>query len=333
MHQRISAAIARFQNRLVIGSVTKVALAGRLVLCAPPLCLVALSAPESQAKPLPGELAAKDRAILLSPISPWQLNVSDDRCSLARQFDGEEGPGLVLIEQLTPGGRFDLIVAGPDFARARLGSWFYGGMRSDLEMKTISPLEFRIAGYENAIAIGDATIERSPGRRSEDGEPIRAEVDPSAARQVDRIVLQRSTVIVSFETGNMGDAFKALNSCSRELLSVWELDETVHENYHPPQMPGEKVYFSRLNHELATAPDNVGHKSLLRVRAMVAKDGSVTSCYHEYHISSGGREPDVCADIREREFQPATTPQGEAIDSFFSRTIYLSSYDPWSHRW
>lgn len=333
IHSRESARIERFRYLAAMLGFSKVARAGVSAMCALVLCLVALSASESHAKPLPGELAAKDRAILLTPTSPWQLDISADRCRLARQFEAEEGRGLVLIEQLAPGDRFDLTLAGPDFAQAMLGSWFYGGMRSDVEMKTISPIEYGIEGYDNAVTIGDATIASATGRRNEKNKPIRPEVDPEAARQVDRIVLQRSTVIVSFETGNMGEAFEALNTCSRELLSLWELDEKAHEAYHPPRMPGERVYFSRLNHELATLPENVGHKSLLRVRVMVAKDGSVTSCHYEYRISTGGKEPDVCADIRELEFQPATTHQGEAIDSFFSRTIYLSSYDPWSHRW
>jgi len=47
-----------------------------------------------EAKPLPGELAEKDRAVRLEPSSPWQLELADDRCRLARRFDSANGPGV-----------------------------------------------------------------------------------------------------------------------------------------------------------------------------------------------------------------------------------------------
>lgn len=282
------------------------------------------------AKPLPGELAGKERAVRLEPASPWHLEFADDRCRLARRFDSPNGPGMVLFEQLAPGSRFDLTIAGPDFASSRQGSWFYGGMRSDLEMETISPLEYDIPGYENAITLGGVRIDDAISSPNGEGRSIIAAIDPASAGLVDRIVLQRSTTIVSFETGNMKAPFEALNACSQDLVLEWGLDANVHRAYRPPQMPDEKVYFTRLHHKLTTTPGNEGHKSLLRVRAIVASDGSVTDCHHEFALSSGGAEPDVCRDILEMQFEPATAPDGEPVASFYTLSLILSQFDPWT---
>ncbi|MGB3807555.1 MAG: hypothetical protein WA936_10170 [Erythrobacter sp.] len=257
------------------------------------LLLLSTSKPV-EARALPGELAEKDRAIILQPASPWQLEMGKDRCRLSRWFDSPDGPGMVVLEQIAPGSTFDLTVAGPDFASSHKGSWFYGGMRSDREMATIDPLEYDVPGYGDVVTLADVSIEDD--RRSRNGERalVAAAIDPEAANLAERIVLQRSTRIVSLETGSMKEPFEALNVCSNDLLPIWGLDIDVHRAFRPARMPGERAYFKRLHHELASKPGNEGHKALLRVRAMVAADGSVSDCLHEYALSSVAKSP-TCA--------------------------------------
>ena len=282
------------------------------------------------ARALPGELAAKKRAIIMMPDGEWRLEEGDDRCRLRRSFTSEKGPGIVLIEQIAPGQRFDLVVAGPDFARNHRGSWFYGGIRSDEEMETIDPLEYAIPGFENALALADMGIDDylyTPGSKSK---PVKAAIDLASAAKVERVVFQRSTVIVSFELGNMAEPVGALNDCLSKLLSEWGLDAAAYDAFTPPQMPDERVYYSRLHHALASKPSNAGHKSLLRVRALIGENGAVRSCLHEYSISSGGEKPDVCADIERMTFTPAKDSEGEPIASVYSRSLILSEFDPWT---
>ncbi|MGB3808200.1 MAG: hypothetical protein WA936_13450, partial [Erythrobacter sp.] len=66
------------------------------------LLLLSTSKPV-EAKALPGELAEKDRAIVLQPASPWQLEMGKDRCRPSRRFDSPDGPGMVVLEQIAPG--------------------------------------------------------------------------------------------------------------------------------------------------------------------------------------------------------------------------------------
>lgn len=282
------------------------------------------------ARPLPAELADTERAIILSPDADWRLEAGDDRCRLRRSFTSEDGPGIVLLEQIAPGQRFDLIVAGPDFARARRGSWFYGGMRSDEEMERIDPLEFDIPGFDNAIALGNVAIDDYIYTPDSKARGVAAAIDPAAGEKVERIVLQRSSTIVSFELGNMREPVEALNACTAEFLPKWGLDPADHGAHEPPRMPQELTFYSRLNHELASKPSNAGHKSLLRVRAIIDAKGRVNSCHHEYALTSGGEAPDVCEDISEVTFVPATNAAGESMASVYSRSVILSEYDPWT---
>jgi len=159
---------------------------------------------------------------------------------------------------------------------------------------------------------------------------VKAEIDLQSGSLVNRIVLQRSTTIVSFETGNMKVPFESLNTCTRDLLSIWDLDEVAHKAHRPPELAGERVYFTRLHHNFTKAAGNRGHESLLRVRAIIAADGSVSNCHHEYALSSGAIKPDVCDDMREMQFEPATDLDGKPIASVYSRSIVLSRFSPWT---
>jgi len=283
-----------------------------------------------EARPLPNELAKKDRAILLTPSADWRLEVAEDRCRLRRSFESEKGPGVVLLEQIAPGQTFDITIAGPDFASARPGSWFYGGMRSDFEMESIDPLEFGIAGYDSALSLGGIAIDDYVFSFEGESKPVSAAIDLDAAEKVERVVLQRSTTIVSFEMGNMKEPIEALNTCMSDIFPKWGLSVSAHQAYNPPRMPNERVYYSRLHHELSSNPANSGHKSLLRVRAIISRGGVVTDCHHEYAFSSGGLEPDVCDDIQAMQFEPATTEKGERIASVYSRSLIMSEFDPWT---
>lgn len=293
------------------------------------LASAALLAHPASARPLPAELAERKQATILSPVGGWRLEAGNDRCRLRRSFTSNEGPGIILLEQIAPGQRFDLIVAGPDFARARRGSWFYGGMRSDQETETIDPLEFNIPGFENAIALGGVAIDDYIYAPSSKAQSVAAAIDPAAGQKVERIVFQRASTIVSFELGNMREPVEALNACAAELLMRWDLDPEDHAAHEPPRMPQEFTYFSRLSHELASKPSNLGHKSLLRVRAIIDVKGSVASCHHEYAITTGGEAPNVCEDIADMTFAPATNAAGEPMASVYSRSVILSEFDPW----
>ncbi|EDL49876.1 hypothetical protein [Erythrobacter sp. SD-21] len=282
------------------------------------------------ARTLPGELAEKDGAIVLKPLSAWQLDAGADRCTLARKFSSEDGPGLLAYEQFAPGSRFDVTMAAPDLASARRGAWFYGGMRNDWPLITIEPIEFDLPGYGDAATLAGAALEEEP-EDTPSGKPLAATaIDLNAAEMSDRLVLQRTTRIVSFETGNMRAPFEALNACSAELLGDWGLSPFEDDHYTPAAMPNPRTYFARLNRELLRAKKLSGDGALVRLRARVEADGSVSQCKFETLAAGQSDIPDICAEISEMQFEPALNKEGEAFPSLFTLSIRLSPYGAWN---
>lgn len=282
------------------------------------------------AKPLPGELAQKDRAIVFEPDSPWQLDASQDRCTLARGFTSKDGPGLVAFEQFAPGPRFDLTIAAPDLSSPQNGAWTYLGMRSDKPVVLVDLLEFGMSGYGHAATLVGAQIDDPPPQAPDGRALISQGIDPDAANLSERIIFQRSTRIVSFETGNMRLPFEALNACAVDLLDYWEVNPENHNEYSSPIMPEPLTYFARLNNDLLRAEKLKGNGALVRLWARIGSDGTVSHCAFETLAVDKRDIPDICADIVEMQFKPAQSRSGEPFASIFTLSVRLTPYGAWN---
>lgn len=288
---------------------------------------IALALPSAAlARGLPAEEAAVKGAKVLAPIAGWQLEAAQDRCRLSRKFGPENSPSVLLLEQIAPGPRFDLTVAGPDVSQlTRPGDWIYGGLRSDAKLRTIDLLPGAMPEFGGSLNMVEVSIADDAEAKQQLIEPA---IDLADASQVERIVFRQRSNIVSLETGNMRAALEAFNVCTKDLIPMWGLSLEAHAQYKPPQMPGGNTFFSSLRHDFAKESGAKGHQALLRVRAMIAKDGSVTDCHFEYPLSTGGEQADVCHDIREMKFDAAEDVMGNAMASFFVKSVFLTPYSP-----
>ncbi len=286
-----------------------------------------LSAPTAakEMDQLPHDAVKKSDAIKLQPSSGWNIEVAKDRCILSRTFGSESNPHLLYIEQIAPGPHFDMTVAGSTFEDFRLGRWTYLGMRSDRNLSSIDPLIGAINGFGKSMVMPNIALEDT-GRDSASS----AQIDPEAAAMVERVVFRQAGLVVSFETGSIGPAMEALNTCARDLLYYWQIETETHASYYPPKLHKERTTLAKLSHRFAKSAGRKGHSAVLRIRAVIDAAGDIESCYHEYAASSGGDEIDVCKELSAETFTPATDLEGNAIRSFYSRSIALDPYSPFA---
>lgn len=278
-----------------------------------------------EAKALPEELASKDHASVFTPASAWQLDMGEDRCTLARKFQSGQGTGLVVFEQFAPGADFDVTLAAPYLAFARRGAWTYGGMRKDWPVAVISPLEFHLTGYGEALTLARATINGEPAPGT-----VATNIDPQAALLTERIVYQRAATIVAFETGSMKEPFEALNICSAGLLESLEIETPEQPLASLPIMPQRGLYFSRLNKTMFEKAMLGGSGAILRIRARIEPDGTVSRCWHQYALIAGKDLPDVCSDLRGMQFEPAVDHAGEPVAYLFATSVPLYPWGAWN---
>ena len=155
-----------------------------------------------------------------------------------------------------------------------------------------------------------------------------AAIDLGDAGAVERIVVGKSGRATSFETGNLSEPFRALNACSMDLLQHWGLRADQHAGHSPVELKNERLEVGKLQRKFAKGPGRKRHVAILNLQAIVESDGSVSDCFFEIAVATGGGNFDACADVRKMQFRPAQTAAGEPMRSFYAASIPLSWVDP-----
>jgi TonB family protein len=266
----------------------------------------------------PDALAAQDGAVRLEPVIAWNIDFGENRCRLTRIFGSEQDRHLLMIEQGAPGGAFGLTLAGSNLANFRTAG------RVDLGMERDEPMETRERFGKGQIPdLGPALIFSNVGiGTSQPPGPLRsAGIDLAEAATVDRVVLRRGKVVLSFETGNMKEPLAALNACTDDLLTQWGLDPVAHRNHVPPKWSNESVVTERIVATYPSAARNTGEQAIFRLRVTVETDGSVSDCLIEESTVTQRLESPACKEMQRAVFEPARDAAGQPMRSFYATTI------------
>ena len=288
----------------------------------------AVSPALANAQDYPAEMVAKDRAVILEATGPWKLDMDETGCRLSRSFGPEDAPSVLLLEQFAPRRVFQTTLAGPDIPELS-GTSLYAGARSDEKTRRVYGMHGQTE-YGPSLTVVNSTLVSLEEWKEADGEPITPEIALEDAAMVERFVVRQATRIVSFETGDMTEPVRALNTCAFDFLSYWGLDPDAHRGFHPPALSNEVTFLKRLMHEYAEKHATSGHKAVAHIVAMIDREGAVTDCRTDYVMTTGGDEIDPCEDLREKRFDPATDREGNAIASYYSRSVELGFYSPWA---
>lgn len=270
------------------------------------------------AEDYPGELAAREGAVALEPLAPWNLDFGENKCRLVRWFGTAEEPHMVMIEQAAPRAAFGLTLAGSEIRPFHNASSISIGMERD------EPLERRERyGRGNVEQVGKALIFPSYfiGPSREAGAPLAAGIDVEEAGTIDRIVIERRNRVLSFETGNMGKPIEALNICTGDLLSDWGLDPEQHKSYVPPRWTNQDAIVRRIQASYPREALSRGEQAVFRMRVIVEEDGSVSDCHLENSTEVDRLNSPACRSMMDARFEPARTADGTTMRSFHASTI------------
>ena len=279
---------------------------------------IALVPGAALAQAYPNALADQDGAVRLQPMSPWVLEFAENKCRLARWFGTEGDKHLLMFEQAAPQSGFGLTMAGPAIRRFHGRDSFRIGMQGTAPMQERERFESGdVEGIGKAIILARHSL---GANRSEDG--LRnAGINVEQAAAVDRIVIERSGRVVSFETGNMGDAFKALNVCTSDLLESWGLDPAQHQSYVPPRWLNQDSVERGITASYPRQALLSGEQGIFRMRVIVEADGTVGECLVENATETERLESPACGEMRRAQFAPARDAAGQAMRSFYATSL------------
>jgi hypothetical protein len=274
---------------------------------------------------------AVEGPLVLTPVSAWQMDYGEERCSLLRDFAaGEHHIGL-RIEAYgpLPGYRVTLagdLVAGSDARPIDLIRVAYS---PDTHVRQPLQLFAGKIGNQPAVAFGPAFL---PDARWDANEALAFE------RAVDSITISfQLRRPFKLETGSMAAPFEAMRKCVDDLVVAWGLDPAAQRTRTQAPMllkppPGYElvrvnlandhpVYTERRYQTIARAQAAAREKPVVRtgfatpVRVMIDADGTVTACVAQGPAVSEAERKSVCDTLR-GPYQPALDAEGRPIASF-----------------
>lgn len=278
--------------------------------------------------------AKEEQPVMLAPAGPWQLDMAEHKCRIARLFGEGEQETVFYLEQWDPSRSAFWNVAGPPLEKYkdwRDTRFVFGPGGDEDEFKFVPST---LGDYGSAIG-GGSTIapHEHPHANAEDPdyekEPRGLQIlDSEGAKGIRFLTLsQKSRADVVLELGDMEAPLAAMNSCMRNLVEHWGFDPAKQERVQTP------VKISNIN-DVARIIQKEYPKDALRrggqadfhYRLTVAADGRVEDCFllnqtlaEDFDIR---RHP--CTAFRERaEIEPARTASGEAVRTYYTgRIVY-----------
>jgi len=273
------------------------------------------------------QLHAQD-AKRFQPSSAWALDYGDDYCRLMRDFsDGKETIGL-FIERTQPGPFMRLIVVGdiPLFRGSEeIG---YRLAPSGAERK-VPRLRSVTQDGEQYLNLGPATFADmpvpAPGAPPAIPAPYTPQGEIAAATQVTGIALQQGlTSPALIETGPMGEAAGALQTCADDLVASWGLDADKHKGLTRPVMPAGPTAGWITSNTIPFEDFSKLSGGNNELRVMVDQAGTPTSCHIQWPTLGEATNRKICTAVMENgAFMPALDQSGQPMDSYWTTSVFF----------
>jgi TonB family protein len=269
----------------------------------------------------PETLAKQQGAVRLEPLIPWNIDFGESRCRLTRVFGAPEDRYLLMFEQAAPDRNFGLTIAGRNIERFKTAGKIDLGMERDEPV--IATDRFGLGSVADlGPALIFSTIVLDPALPEGSLRP--AGLDLAEAATIDRIVLRRGKLVLSFETGNMREPLAALNTCALDLLTQWGLDPAAHESHVPPVWKNGEEIVDRIQAVYPRSALRRGEQAIFRMRVVVETDGSVSDCLIEGSTVAENLQSPACKEMMRAKFEPARDAKGEPMRSFYATTVSYS---------
>lgn len=264
-------------------------------------------------------MAQVEGAVRLEPVTPWGLEYADDSCRLFRTFGEGDQQVILGISAFEPGGMTFISAVGGLTRLARRVETV------KLSLDTVEDYHVRYlqADFDGTpgLLIGNAiTFGPLPDgalRDMRQGRPVERLSLPEVEQQVRWIGFidgLESEFIAA--TGSMQEPLAALEECTRELVTHWDIDHEAHDTLARVAMPASPPYTWL---ELRDLPRAMRQDMLIHYRLIVDAAGEVADC----HIADTDPKSEfaqaACAALLEKaRFRPAQGRDGQPVRSYFT---------------
>lgn len=280
-------------------------------------------------------LSAKEETISLPPSSQWNIDYADDSCTLGRKFSSGDKHIAMYITRFEPEDKFELVFIGNLIKKPK-----------SLALLTVQFGEFEDEQVHNyyvsktkdgssaIIVTSSLTISAETNvfnqifakKKKKNKEEEAVAIKPITAEREKAIKFisfyENKDEIIKLQTGEMKQAFKALRTCTTELVSHWGIDidrhETKLQSVKPKNDPSKWV-----------TPDDYPRNALLnsedaiiKFRLKVNDSGKAEECHIQLSIGNESFDQVVCQKVMARaRFDPALDKDGNPMTSYYINKV------------
>jgi len=251
---------------------------------------------------------------VVTPSGDWETSSEGGLCRMQRAFEAGGQPHLLILEQNAPDRAVGIALAGPSLAAFRpeapLRVTFAGDHAGFDKTARIEPNN----QFGHVAVLEGVWLEKGTPQR--DGN--RSHIDPAAAETVDRIAVAQGGGGVSFATGALGDAAKALNACTAQIMRSWGLDPEVQYSLQRSAAPANQERFmTQMRNAYARPALRTLQQGTIDLVVFTDAAGKATDC--RMLVATGYEDLDkaMCATAMKERFRPALGPDGQATASYW----------------
>lgn len=276
--------------------------------------------------------AAEDEAKILEPVGPWQLDMGENKCRIARVF-GEDGQQTMFyLEQWDPSSAAHWLVAGPPLEKYK--SWRdtrfqFGPEGAEDEFRF---QESTMGEWGNAIShlssLTSSDTEEDGASGSDEAAKPRGlpGMDAEAGANINRLTLSQSgRPAVVLELGEMKNVMIAMNDCMANLVEHWGFDVEEQKSVQSsPKVTNLARVTRRIVDYYPHDARRKGAQADFHLRLTVGADGSFKSCtlLNQTLAPDFDMERHPCTAFeRIGELEPALTANGTPVESFYTVRI------------
>ncbi|KEO90343.1 hypothetical protein EH31_09645 [Erythrobacter longus] len=263
-------------------------------------------------------LAAKNDPVVVTPSSPWNVHYGETKCRLARTFGEGSDMHVLILDQHFPSASAGVTVAGLSFRR------FEGREETNVRFSetiapfTSEPFKGDIGQHKYALVFSSVHF----GEISEQGAAGIPQLDNKLAADINFLSFSQGRRNVRFETGPLGPAFEALNTCTQDMVREWGFDvEKQMTVAKRPMLKNIDRVVKRIQRTYPSAALSRGESAIIRVRVTVDEMGEVENCVLNDLTVTKALESPACREMRFAEFDPAIDVNGKPIRSFYTTSI------------
>lgn len=279
--------------------------------------------------------AVRAETITLSPAGAWNMDYAEDSCRLARVFGEGEDRVAFYLERYGPGDRLHMLVAGKPLGKSSRSETRvqFGIEDTPYEYEptlgdfgTFSPALIFSGAYPSAQKAKIALTEKKGKDEYEefvDPRIFAHDVTEDQLAAIEWVAFERrGGRRLVLELPQFAQAMKALETCTEELVSHWNIDVEAHRSLTRLPIPENSPGSWLRAEDYPVGLLSKGAQGIVHFRLDVDATGKVTGCHIQRSTRPEGFDKVVCEKISQRaKFEPALDRGGKAIASFYRSTV------------